>query len=66
MRRIGAASATALIGWVLSGNIGTIAGPPDLPAAFGAGATPALAVSAGFAIAAFLLVFTLPKRAELH
>ncbi|MCU1409525.1 MAG: transporter [Rhodoglobus sp.] len=66
MQRIGAAIGIAIIGSVLFGNIGPIAGPADLPAAFGQAATPALAVSAAFAVAAFLLVFTLPKRVELH
>lgn len=66
MQRIGAAIGIAIIGAVLFGNIGAITGPADLPAAFGQAATPALAVSAGFAIAAFALVFTLPKRVDLH
>ena len=66
MQRIGAAIGIAIIGSVLFGNIGPITGPADLPGAFGQAATPALAVSAAFAIAAFALVFTLPKRVELH
>ena len=66
MQRIGAAIGIAIIGSVLFGNIGPIASPADLPAAFGQAATPALAVSAAFAVAAFALVFTLPKRVELH
>ena len=66
MQRIGSAVGIAVIGSVLFGNIGEIAGPDDVAAAFGQAATPALAVSAAFAVAAFALVFTLPKRVELH
>jgi len=66
MQRVGAAAGIAVIGSVFFGNIGTIRGPGDLPAAFGAAATPALAVSAAFALAAFCLVFVLPKRVDLH
>ena len=66
MQRVGSAVGIAVIGSVLFGNIGTITGPTDVAAAFGQAATPALAVSAAFAIAAFALVFTLPKRVNLH
>ena len=66
MQRIGAAAGIAVIGSVFFGNIGPIAGPADLPGAFAAAATPALAVSAALSFVAFLLVFTLPKRVELH
>lgn len=66
MQRVGAAVGIAVIGSVLFGNIGEITGPNDVAAAFGEGATPALAVSAAFAVAAFALVFTLPKRVDLH
>ncbi len=66
MQRVGAAAGIAVIGSVFFGNIGPIAGPADLPAAFGQAATPALAVSAALALVAFLLVFTLPKRVQLH
>jgi len=66
MQRIGSAIGIAVIGSVFFGNIGKIAGPGDVAAAFGAAATPALAVSALFAVAAFALVFTLPKRVEVH
>ena len=62
MQRIGSAIGIAIIGSVLFGNIGPIAGPGDLPAAFGAAAAPALAVSAAFAIASLALVFALPRR----
>jgi EmrB/QacA subfamily drug resistance transporter len=65
MQRVGAAMGIAIIGSILFGNIGPITGPADLPAAFGQAATPALATSAAFALAAFLLVFTLPKRVSL-
>lgn len=66
MQRIGSAVGIAVIGSVLFGNIGPISGPADLPAAFGQAATPALAVSAAFAVASFALVFALPKRVDLH
>jgi len=66
MQRIGSAIGIAVIGSVFFGNIGTITGPQDLPEAFAAAATPALAVSAGLAVVAFLLVFSLPKRVNLH
>ncbi|MDO7881460.1 DHA2 family efflux MFS transporter permease subunit [Salinibacterium soli] len=62
MQRIGSAVGIAVIGSVFFGNIGAISGPADLAGAFGQAATPALAVSAAFAIAAFALVFALPKR----
>jgi EmrB/QacA subfamily drug resistance transporter len=65
MQRIGAAIGIAIIGSILFGNIGPIAGPGDLPGAFGPAATAAMAASAAFALAAFLLVFTLPKRVSL-
>ncbi len=66
MQRVGSAVGIAVIGSVLFGNIGAIAGPGDVANAFGQAATPALAVSAAFAVAAFALVFTLPKRVDLH
>ena len=66
MQRIGSAIGIAVIGSVFFGNVGPIGGPADLPAAFGQAAIPALAVSAVFAIAAFGLVFALPKRVDLH
>lgn len=66
MQRIGAAIGIAVIGSVLFGNIGPIAGPADLPGAFGPAATLALGTSAAFAVVAFGLVFTLPKRVALH
>lgn len=66
MQRVGSAIGIAVIGSVLFGNIGEIAGPGDVANAFGQAATPALALSAAFAVAAFALVFTLPKRVDLH
>ncbi|MCU1440045.1 MAG: transporter [Rhodoglobus sp.] len=66
MQRIGAAIGIAVIGSVLFGNIGPITGPADLPGAFGPAAALALGTSAAFAVAAFGLVFTLPKRVSLH
>ncbi len=66
MQRIGSAVGIAVIGSVFFGNIGAITGPADLPVAFGQAAVPALAVSAVFAIAAFGLVFALPKRVDMH
>jgi EmrB/QacA subfamily drug resistance transporter len=64
MQRIGSAIGIAVIGSVFFANIGTIAGPADVAAAFGQAATPALAVSAVFAVVAFGLVFTLPRRVD--
>jgi EmrB/QacA subfamily drug resistance transporter len=66
MQRIGSAIGIAVIGSVFFGNIGAIAGPGDVATAFGEAATLALAVSALFAVAAFALVFTLPRRVEVH
>jgi EmrB/QacA subfamily drug resistance transporter len=66
MQRIGAAIGIAVIGSVLFGNVGTIRGPADLPGAFGHAATLALGTSAAFAVVAFALVFTLPRRVSLH
>lgn len=65
MQRIGSAVGIAIIGSVFFGNLGTIAGPGDLPAAFGQAAAPALAVSAAFAIVSLALVFALPKKVPL-
>ncbi|MGV8969459.1 MAG: DHA2 family efflux MFS transporter permease subunit [Microbacteriaceae bacterium] len=64
MQRIGSAIGIAVIGSVFFGNIGPIAGPLDVATAFGQAATPALAVSAAFAVVAFGLVFTLPRRVD--
>lgn len=66
MQRVGSAIGIAIIGSVF---FGTLAFPPhrrptaaDLAVAFTHSATSAIAVSAAFAVASFLLVFTLPKR----
>jgi len=66
MQRIGSAVGIAVIGSVLFANIGPIAGPDDLAGAYGPAATIALGVSALFAVAAFGLVFTLPRRVSLQ
>lgn len=65
MQRVGAAVGVAVIGSVLFAGMGSAAGN-DPAAAFGQGAAAALAVSAGLAIAAFALSFTLPKRVEMY
>lgn len=61
MQRIGSAIGIAVIGSVLFGNL-VINGPDEVASGFGHAATMAMAVSAVFAVAAFALVFTLPKR----
>jgi hypothetical protein len=68
MQRLGSAIGIAIIGSVFFGTL-TFPGPgrptrAQLAGAFAHSATSALAVSAAFAVAAFLLVFTLPKRVE--
>ena len=66
MQRLGSAIGIAIIGSVFFGALSIPAqGPPtanDLAVAFTHSATSALAVSASFAVVAFLLVFALPKR----
>jgi hypothetical protein len=66
MQRIGAAIGIAVIGSVFFGNLvfpdDRRPTATDIADAFGHSATLALAVSAIFAIAAFALVFVLPKR----
>ncbi len=65
MQRIGSAVGIAVIGSVFFGTLSLPSGrrptSEDLANAFGTSAAAALAVSAAFALAAFLLVFTLPK-----
>lgn len=64
-QRIGAAAGIAIIGTVFFGALVIPAGPPTpavLAEAFGHSATLALATSAAFAVAAFALVFVLPKQ----
>ena len=67
MQRIGAAIGIAVIGSVFFGNLkfptGRRPSATDIADAFGTSAAAALLVSAAFAVAAFLLVFTLPKTA---
>jgi uncharacterized membrane protein len=65
VQRIGAAVGIAIIGSVL---FGTLKLPPqpsaaELAAAFGHSASWALLTSAVFAVAAFALVFALPRQA---
>ncbi len=66
MQRLGSAIGIAVIGSVFFGTLTIPARgrptPADLAAAFTHSATCALAVSAGFAVISFLLVFALPKR----
>jgi EmrB/QacA subfamily drug resistance transporter len=68
MQRIGSAIGIAVIGSVLFSSLTgkTFTSQAQATAAFGEGATNALGVSAIFAIVAFALVFTLPKKVDLH
>ncbi len=62
-QRIGSAIGIAIIGTVLFGTLHvSSAGPNAVALAFGHSATLAMAASAGLSIAAFALVFALPKR----
>ncbi|NQX11638.1 MFS transporter [Microbacteriaceae bacterium VKM Ac-2855] len=61
VQRIGAAVGIAVIGSVLFGNL-TITGPDDVASGFLAASAPAMLVSAIMAVAAFALVFALPKK----
>lgn len=65
MQRVGSAVGIAIIGSVLFGSL-TVTGPGEdaLAAAFTDSAADAMGVSAGFAILAFALVFTLPRRTD--
>jgi EmrB/QacA subfamily drug resistance transporter len=69
MQRIGSAIGIAIIGSVFFGTLSIPArGRPtaaDLAVGFTHSATSALAVSAAFAVVAFVLVFALPRRVEL-
>jgi EmrB/QacA subfamily drug resistance transporter len=66
VQRIGAAAGIAIIGSVLFGNLDFATGHPptadDVANVFGHASTLAMFVSACFAVAAFALVFALPKR----
>jgi EmrB/QacA subfamily drug resistance transporter len=62
-QRVGSAIGIAIIGTVLFGTLRFSAGPNAAALAFGHSATLAMAASAGLSVAAFALVFALPKRA---
>ncbi|MBV9515426.1 MAG: MFS transporter [Mycobacteriaceae bacterium] len=63
MQRVGSAIGIAIIGTVLFGTLHPHSyGPDAMAMAFGHSATLAMAVSAGMAVAAFVLVFALPKN----
>ncbi|MFT4028988.1 MAG: MFS transporter [Protaetiibacter sp.] len=63
MQRIGSAIGIAVIGSVFFGTL-EISGPADVAPAFAASAAHAMLVSAAFAVAAFALVFVLPRRVD--
>lgn len=64
MQRVGSAIGIAVIGTVLFGNLHVTSPGPDAAArAFGHSAALAMAVSAAMSVAAFGLVFALPRRA---
>ncbi|AYF98750.1 MFS transporter [Protaetiibacter intestinalis] len=63
MQRIGSAIGIAVIGSVFFGTL-EISGPADVAPAFASSAAHAMLVSAAFAVAAFALVFVLPKRVD--
>jgi EmrB/QacA subfamily drug resistance transporter len=63
MQRVGSAVGIAVIGSVFFGTLVVSGRTPDAVASgFGASATSAMAVSVGFSLLAFILVFTLPRR----
>jgi EmrB/QacA subfamily drug resistance transporter len=62
MQRVGSAIGIAIIGTVLFGTLHFPARADAVALAFGHSATLAMAASAGLSIAAFALVFALPKR----
>jgi MFS family permease len=63
VQRIGAAIGVAIIGSVFFGQLViTDASPEALATGFGSASASAMLVSAIFALAAFVLVFTLPKK----
>ena len=61
-QRVGSAIGIAIIGTILFGTLHFPASPDAVALAFGHSATLAMAASAGLSIAAFALVFALPKR----
>lgn len=62
MQRVGSAIGIAIIGTILFGTLHLPARPNAVALAFGHSATLAMAASAALSIAAFALVFALPKR----
>jgi EmrB/QacA subfamily drug resistance transporter len=64
MQRIGSAIGIAVIGTVLFGTLHVVPGPNALATAFGHSATLAMGVSAMLSVAAFALVFALPRAVD--
>jgi EmrB/QacA subfamily drug resistance transporter len=64
MQRIGSAIGIAVIGTVLFGTLHVVPGPDALAMAFGHSATLAMGVSAVLSVAAFVLVFALPRAVD--
>jgi EmrB/QacA subfamily drug resistance transporter len=64
MQRIGSAIGIAVIGTVLFGTLHVVPGPGALATAFGHSATLAMGVSATLSVAAFALVFALPRAVD--
>jgi EmrB/QacA subfamily drug resistance transporter len=64
MQRIGSAIGIAVIGTVLFGTLHVVPGPNALGTAFGHSATLAMGVSAMLSVAAFALVFALPRAVD--
>jgi EmrB/QacA subfamily drug resistance transporter len=64
MQRIGSAIGIAVIGTVLFGTLHVIPGPDAVALAFGHSATLAMGVSAVLSVAAFALVFALPRAVD--
>jgi hypothetical protein len=67
MQRVGSAAGIAVVGSVLFGSLSFPPGRPTpevVADAFAHAATMAMATSAALAVAAFLLVFTLPRRVD--
>lgn len=63
-QRIGSAIGIALVSTVLFGTLDFAPGPDAALHAFTASATSAMGLSTGLALVAFLLVFTLPRKAR--